>query len=87
MAPLRLLRQSGVPVRPARVTDDQLIAALPGYTHIVAKTVGLDRSWCSRRLARLEDQGVVCRSRVVSETTYADRRWAAPADWWSLWPD
>lgn len=52
--------------RPPKVSDDVLVAHLPGVVHEIADTVGLERSSCYYRLRCLEAEGVVWRDRSRS---------------------
>ena len=68
--------------RPPKALDSDILRALPGYVHEIARRVGLERSACYTRLRRLEDQGDICRTRTVSLTQGPERLHGAPADWW-----
>ena len=47
--------------RPPKVSDEQLMANLPGPVHVVADAVGLERSACYYRLRCLEAESKVGR--------------------------
>ena len=49
--------------RPPKVSDQTLVANLPGPVHVIADAVGLERSACYYRLRCLEAEGVVFRDR------------------------
>jgi predicted transcriptional regulator len=65
--------------RPQKVTDKEILKALPGKTADVAARVGLERSACYTRLRRLEKDGLALRQR----SGYSDvwRCWDDWEDW------